>query len=389
MNALSLFSGIGGLDLAAEAAGIKTAAMCERDPFCRAVLRKHWPDVPIFEDVKTLRGEDIAASIDIIHGGPPCQPVSVAGRRRGQSDERYLWREVFRIVAGVMPHYVVLENVSGILSIAADDICKELERIGYNVGICCFEAAAVGALHRRMRVFFVAHAGCGMYEGRAVEEAFRREHEGGAAADAERPSSAPLADAESRRCRNRLDGKDIGASSGENDTLGGAGASVPDAASRGRREGDEIAGRRIEGDEPGKRDRPAVSRPIFPDADDTRQLQQEGSVSRIGRRSGNCCEDISNSDSQRFQEQQSPFAAERKRAALGQPECDSGRMSEPGLGRMVDGLPGWMDGYWRSEPDIPRTARGIKDRVNRLRALGNAVVPAQAYPIFRAIAEAG
>jgi DNA (cytosine-5)-methyltransferase 1 len=107
VNALSLFSGIGGIDLAAEKAGIKTAAFCEKDTFCQAVLRKHWPGVPIFEDIKELRSENIGTSIDVIHGGPPCQPVSLAGRRRGKSDERYLWGQVFRIVADVMPRFCV------------------------------------------------------------------------------------------------------------------------------------------------------------------------------------------------------------------------------------------------------------------------------------------
>jgi DNA (cytosine-5)-methyltransferase 1 len=161
LNALSLFSGIGGMDKAAEDAGIKTVAFCEKEPFCQAVLRERWPGVPIFEDIKELRGDMIGTPIDVIHGGPPCQPVSVAGRRRGKDDERYLWGEVFRVVAEIMPRFCVFENVPGILNIAADDICKNLERLGYSVGICCFEAAAVGAPHRRARVFFVAHSESG------------------------------------------------------------------------------------------------------------------------------------------------------------------------------------------------------------------------------------
>jgi DNA (cytosine-5)-methyltransferase 1 len=169
LTGLSLFSGIGGLDIAFEAAGGRIAAMCERDEFCRTILKKRWPGIPIFEDVFDMSrnkikevicgGEkDTKLGIDVIFGGFPCQGFSVAGRRKGKNDERYLWPECARLVREIKPAWCVFENVSGILTLAADDICADLENLGYSVGIWAYEAAAVGAPHRRMRVFFVAHA---------------------------------------------------------------------------------------------------------------------------------------------------------------------------------------------------------------------------------------
>ncbi len=156
MRALSLFSGIGGDTLAAKIAGIDTVAFCEKDIFCQKVLARHWPDVPIFTDVYELRGDQFEG-IDIMYGGFPCQPFSVAGKQKGKDDARHLWPEVARLVGEIKPRWCFFENVPGILNIAADDVCADLERLGYEVGVWNFEAAAVGANHRRARIAFIAH----------------------------------------------------------------------------------------------------------------------------------------------------------------------------------------------------------------------------------------
>ena len=158
---LSLFSGIGGLDLAAEWAGFETVGQCEWADFPTKVLEKHWPDAPRWRDIRTLNGESFyertgRRTVDVISGGFPCQPFSVAGNQKGKEDERYLWPEMLRVIRELAPRWVIGENVSGILQIAAADVVKDLERIGYNVAVFNFEAAAVGARHRRERVFFVA-----------------------------------------------------------------------------------------------------------------------------------------------------------------------------------------------------------------------------------------
>lgn len=158
---LSLFSGIGGLDLAAEWAGFTTVGQCEMADYPTAVLEKHWPDVPRWRDIRTLTKEGFyertggLRTVDVISGGSPCQPFSVAGKQRGKEDERFLWPEMLRVIRELRPHCVVGENVPGIIKIAARQVVEDLEREGYHVVVLQFEAAAVGAWHRRARCFFV------------------------------------------------------------------------------------------------------------------------------------------------------------------------------------------------------------------------------------------
>src|SRR5579875_2351323 len=123
MRCLSLFSGIGGIDLAAQAVGFEVVAFCESDPFCRAVLSTHWPHIPIYHEVKEVSyarlQRDGRLPIDLVFGGPPCQPASLAGKRRGARDERWLWPELLRVVGELRPRWCVAENPLGILSIDA------------------------------------------------------------------------------------------------------------------------------------------------------------------------------------------------------------------------------------------------------------------------------
>lgn len=176
---LSLFSGIGGLDLAAEWAGFTTVGQCEMSDYPTAVLEKHWPDVPRWRDIRTLTKEGFyertggLRTVDVISGGFPCQPFSVAGKQRGKEDERFLWPEMLRVIREIRPNCVVGENVPGILKIAARQVVEDLEREGYNAIVFNFEAAAVGAWHRRSRFFFV-----GIAEGRLTSDAESERSEG-------------------------------------------------------------------------------------------------------------------------------------------------------------------------------------------------------------------
>lgn len=130
MRVLSLFSGIGGIDSGLERAGMTVIAQCEADPYCREVLRQHWPDVPCFDDVRTLKGKDIGP-VDVICGGYPCQPYSGAGRRKGAEDDRDLWPEMRRLVEELRPAWVLGENVVGHISLGLDDVLSDLDALGY------------------------------------------------------------------------------------------------------------------------------------------------------------------------------------------------------------------------------------------------------------------
>jgi DNA (cytosine-5)-methyltransferase 1 len=190
VNVLDLFSGIGGFSLGLERAGMKTVAFCEIEPYCRAVLRKHWPDVPIYDDVRTLTAARLAADgilsvadtddqgelqqgriigqerrwscysgIDAICGGFPCQDISVAGKGAGIEGERSgLWSEYARIIGEVRPRYVIVENVAALLGRGLSRVLGDLAALGYNAEWHCIPASAVSAPHRRDRLWIMAYA---------------------------------------------------------------------------------------------------------------------------------------------------------------------------------------------------------------------------------------
>lgn len=154
---LSLFTGIGGIDLAAEWAGFQTVGQVEIDAFCNRVLEKHWPDVPRWRDIREFTGHTIGA-VDLISGGFPCQPWSHIGGRAGTDDHRHLWPEMLRVIREARPPWVLGENVSGFIGMGLDDAACALESLGYAVEPLVLPAAAVGADHIRERVFLLAHA---------------------------------------------------------------------------------------------------------------------------------------------------------------------------------------------------------------------------------------
>ena len=333
MTHLSLFTGIGGLDLAAEAAGFQTVGQCEWADYPTKILERHWPNVPRWRDIRALTGKDFyertgLRTVDLISGGFPCQPFSTAGKRRGKEDDRYLWPEMLLVIKELRPRWVVGENVAGIINMALDTVLSDLERQGYETRTFVFPACAVDAPHRRDRCAIVAYSNrvsCG-----------------------------------SRRTKPKGFQWKTGASDG----------------------GDVVAN--SDSERRGK-----FQSPVVPD--------QKKVVGRADREDA-----ISDSDHRSWtlrrngelQATESPGGI-RGDLLRGTPEhgVRERRTVEPGMGRSLDGLSAWMDGVragWADgtwEAGIPRIATGVPDRVQRLKCLGNAVVPTQFYPIFQAIAD--
>jgi len=213
---LDLCSGIGGFALGIAGAGrdVSTVAFCEIEPYCQAVLRKHWPDVPVYDDIKTFPAEEFQ-DIDILTAGYPCQPFSLAGKRGGTADDRHLWPEVYRIVAAVRPTWCIFENVPGHITMGLDEVLSDLEDEGYSARTLVLGAVSVDAPHRRQRVWIVANAGRAHGERWPDVCAGNSEPDGQGFADGQQKvspaqcGSADVADAVSRRgCRgtNRVSG---------------------------------------------------------------------------------------------------------------------------------------------------------------------------------------
>lgn len=158
LKVLDLFSGIGGFSLGLErTGGFETVAFCEIDKQAQKVLKKHWANVPIFEDVTALKGEDIG-SVDVICGGFPCQDISTAGKGAGLAGERSgLWFQFHRLIKEIKPKYAIIENVSALRSRGLDEVLRSLAEIGYDAEWHCITASSIGAPHRRDRIWIIAY----------------------------------------------------------------------------------------------------------------------------------------------------------------------------------------------------------------------------------------
>lgn len=152
----SLFSGIGGLDLGLERAGMRVIWQSEINPYACRVLNKHWPDVPNIGDITQVDWSQVVRP-DVICGGYPCQPFSTAGKRQGENDERHLWPYVREAISHLRPRYAILENVRGHLTLGGLTVIGELAAIGYDAEWRIVRATDVGAHHRRERIFIVAY----------------------------------------------------------------------------------------------------------------------------------------------------------------------------------------------------------------------------------------
>jgi DNA (cytosine-5)-methyltransferase 1 len=313
----SLFAGIGGIDLGLERAGWECRWQVEWDAYCQRVLAKHWPDVPRYGDIATVDWSGVER-VDLLAGGFPCQPFSVAGKQRRLADDRWLWPEFARAIRDLRPRYVLVENVPGLLvGGGMDAVLGELAELGFDAEWESIPAAAVGAPHLRYRVWIVAwHAD--RADGSTIAG------RGGARAVAAHPDSDAL----------RLQPVALGRS-GRPAELGHDGTDWPLADS----------------DNGGWNGRARAQR-----ASGRTQPPNGGGVA-----------DPDEFDAQGFL------------TSLVDPQERGGSVERPARPRR-DGV-----GWWATEPDVGRVAHGIPARVDRLRALGNAVVPQVVEVIGRAL----
>lgn len=349
-----LFEGIGGFPLAATLAGIKPVWSNEIDPYCCKVLRKNFTHEIIEKDIKQIKN---LPYVDIVSGGFPCQPFSVAGKREGEGDDRALWPEMLRIICEVGPKWVVGENVAGILSMddgkTFEGICNSLENEGYTVQAYNIPACGVGAWHRRERIWIIAH-----------NDKWRR-------SNWSNPEGR-----EGSQIEDRGFCVDV-----SNSDRNGNPAELDKGANRGEAKGGEGSSQQ-ERETP---DRERVLVEPFTGSENVSNPRRCGwnnggkqtnisewqikSCEEIGQslraEITGCCEDATNSYRAGCEEFNPPGFSEK-----------------PGLNsrQAIEGRE-----YWNAEPELGRVANGIPNRVDRLKGLGNAIVPQIAYEIFKAI----
>lgn len=366
MKMLDLCSGIGGISLAASYAGIDTVAFCEIDPFCSAVLKKHWPLVPNLGDIRdvseeTFRATGIdSAAIDMVAAGFPCQPTSLAGKRRGKADDRWLWPDVYRVIAAVRPRWVLLENTAGILSLGVEAVLADLEgkddqEPSYEAQVWLIPASAVGAPHQRERVFILAHT-----QGKRQGGLRGRSAPLGKVVQLWAGDSRPhVADANGHRQRNGQGESQHESSCCEQTNIG------------------------LYGEQESLAD-PAGARPQGQIWTESSILANPSRYGLMGHASGAGWQE-------QYAAAQPGWAADptgRSAAQWGTGQAQSG------LGRVLNGISCWLDRHrWPAAPgqvqeewEPPRVTReDIPNRVARLKALGNAVVPQQVLPLLQAI----
>lgn len=303
----SFFSGIGGFDLAARWMGWKNVFQVEKDKWCLSKLQKNFPNTVRYQDIKDFSGYGYTNSIDIISGGFPCQPFSVAGKQRSKDDDRYLWPQMLRCIDEIRPTWFVGENVPGIIGLALDTVLSDLEDKGYQTETFIIPACAKNAWHRRDRVWIVAHSNdkgnnrtpkqtCQPHEKMGLQERIQMEF-------ALQPGCVP-ANAQ----HNGFVAAKVSTGNG-----------------------------------------PDVQNP----AQGAKSTEQPQGMDKPGH--------VANTNNAGCQKQRFTVADGAKLFA---PKCSS---------------------WWQAEPRVGRVADGVPNRVDRIKGLGNAIVPIIAYQIFCAI----
>ena len=349
---LDLFSGIGGFALGLESTGgFETVGFCDNEPFAQKVLKKHWPDVPCYEDVRDVGVDTVGyRGVDIITGGFPCQPYSVAGKQ-DPNDNRQLWPEMFRIIKEIRPTYVIGENVRNLISIREgvvfEQVCTDLEGEGYEVQTFVLPASAVNAPHQRYRCWIVAYSRC-------INERSKKKSEW-TSSDTTGCSGRTYSRSEGIHETNVADTNSRRSFSKHSTTIS--------------RENQRI---RSEHEGSGSRIKREKTKDVA-NSDSTRTWKHKENLRKTQQKKGRVwfksnCED----------------ARELSRSEEHRQESTGSRM-----GGTIDGLSKGLDRHWGDgwEEGTPRVAEGQKNRANRLKGLGNAVVPQIPAVLGRAILE--
>lgn len=337
---VDLCSGIGGFALGFEWAGLSSPVMfCDIEPWSRKILAQHWPDVPIAEDVKELANDArrLVPDCDILTAGYPCQPFSVAGKQKGTADDRHIWPYIRRIIAQKRPTWCVFENVYGHVALGLDQVLADLEAEGYASRTFIVPACGVDAPHRRDRLWIVAHTD-------SQGEPDGAEHVG----EGERL----VGDAQH-------DGSPTTALSGEHREDDGRCAQGQEEAEQSAGTGEPRDDADVGNTQDDGRDRRSTQARRAGTQDFTEQSQ-----SGVRSKSGRPSQDVANAGSGQCE-------GRSQGQVLWEPDVPL----KPGRGRQD------IEIRWPTEPDVGRVANGVPKRVDRIKGLGNAIVPQLAMRI--------
>jgi DNA (cytosine-5)-methyltransferase 1 len=369
LKVLDLFSGLGGFSLGLERTGyFKTIAFCEIDKYCSLILDKHWKGIKIYNDVRKINKEQFDTDgieyPDIITGGFPCQPFSVAGKQKGTGDDRHLWPEMFRIIKTFKPKFVIGENVKGLINIqdgvVFETVCTDLESEGYEVQAFNIPAAGVGAPHRRERIWILAtnvansisdnereQVTRGDEEEKRIQEEYRQDNS--TTRQSSRTSAIrngdrgyeDMANTESERTRSNNEGIRQGIS--------------------GINRGQRTVGTKENVANSNTRFSNGTNKEIF-------SRRQTSNISSTGGGDKNVA---------------NPSSEQSHSNDNGQEQREISQQEQIELGGRSSGT--LWPSNWEFEPNVGRVANGIPGRVHRLKGLGNSIIPKIAEEIGKAI----
>ena len=407
MKILDLFSGLGGFSLGLERTGcFETVAFCDNNKFSKLILDKHWKGTKIYDDIREITKEkfktDGIESPDIITGGFPCQPFSVAGKQKGTSDDRHLWPEMFRIIKAFKPRFVIGENVRGIINIqdgvVFEAVCTDLESEGYEVQPFIIPAAGVGAPHRRERVWIIATNTDNARDRASQHETneFGQKTNEGRQGQSQFESSGHSKNVGNSKYNGSFTDK-IGR--GNEETYGGTekrqnSSFEFERTSRFKDNGNVSKTENVADTE------------SFRSRETRYSDQEEGSEGSRATQLDGSRGDVADTERQRlegFNKQSATIGGQDTRTQFGN-ESSRGSQSRDDANTNSEKLEGFRtehelregkekkqtsrNSWWLVEPNVGRVAHGVSGRVHRLKGLGNSIVPQIAEEIGYALIKA-